>query len=131
MISDEIRTLMLKIDENYTARNLASHLLTDDDLVELAELVSQNPYIICIDHEYNPKITIAGATRLMNSLPDVKIINCSYFHTIEDIMEQSTRPRRIPRIQVSAIFLKAADPKMTRSTESEHQSQSSEILCEY
>ena len=120
MISDIIRSLILSKDLNYTHCCLSSHLLTDNDLIELAELVSQNPYITCIDLEYNPDITIAGATRLIQSLPNVKIINCDCFLTIEEAMEQSTKTRRIPRVSLGAIFLNSFEPETPHSVDDDH-----------
>jgi hypothetical protein len=111
MISDKIRSLILGKDPNYTYCSLSSHLLTDNDLIELAELASQNPYIACIDLEYNPDITVAGATCLIQSLPNVKIINCDCFLTIEEAMEQSTKTRRIPSVSLGAVFLNSFEPK--------------------
>lgn len=120
MITDKIRNLILSKDPNYTYCCLSSHLLTDLELIELAELVSQNPYITCIDLEYNPDITVAGATRLIQSLPNVKIINCSCFLTIEEAMEQSTQTRRVPSVPFDALFLNSFEPKMPILVDDDH-----------
>ena len=105
MISKEIRSLLLSKDQNYTRCNLSSHRLTDQDLVELADLVSQNPYITCIDLEYNTDITIEGVALLQKRLPNVKIVNCSCMLTIEEAMDRSTQTRRIPKVTFGSTFL--------------------------
>lgn len=99
MISKYTRELILSKREDLTYLSVIRSNLTDGDLLELALLVKQNPYIKVIDLDCNPFLTETGVKNLMRELPGVAIVNADCVKSIDQLMEESTntfKPLTLP-----------------------------------
>lgn len=94
MVTEFTRSFILKKDKDLRYCSLVGQNLNDEELIELAILISQNPYITYINLDNNPKITQLGAKRFMDSLPNITVANCDCFKSFEQIMEESTLTRK-------------------------------------
>ena len=98
MVSEYKRELILSKQEDLTYLSMIRSNLTDDDLLELAELVKKNPYIKFIDLDFNPHLTKAGVISMKQNLPGVEIINADCFKSIDQLMEESTRTFKLSTV---------------------------------